>query len=178
MRASYDAHVGGSDPAVWEAEIRDAERDGVVADGLDDQDQGTPERPPSATTSQWQYRSASKGHPRLDRLAQQDPRSAEDDDPSGAEDDEQRALAQFLLEQEEEETARIEAYASSLLFTEPLPAPLLVSPDMDVGGMSGEGDTPGGVLGVEMEGFTWEDAPLSDEEREGGGDGNGDVEMS
>ena len=164
MARSYDAHVGGSDPAVWEADVRDAERDGFLDDGDGGDEQGTPARP--APAAQWQYRSArptttrtfpSHGAHRLS--------SAQDAD---ADADDAAALAQVLLEQEEEEHARIEAYARAVLGPGSSSSSSSSPPPGEEGedaGVAPSVDTPGGcALGVEMEGFTWEDGPLSDDE--------------
>jgi hypothetical protein len=159
MALSYDQQVGGSDPAIWEADVRDAERE--AADGPPPpSDYG---RTPERQTSQWQYRSATKPTPAAHAIAP-GPHSASEDplDDNALQQEEDERLAQYLLEQEDEENARLQAYAS---FIADAPRPSAEDP-----GEEKEGDTPGGVLGVEMEGFTWEDAPLSDDD--------GDVEMA
>lgn len=158
MALSYDQQVGGSDPAIWEADVRDAERE--AGNALPSDYGGTPER----TTSQWQYRSATKltsathGNAPGQHSASEDPH-----DDAARQRAEDERLAQYLLEQEDEENARLQAYAA---FVAP---PTLASEGPQEGDQPA--DTPGGVLGVEMEGFTWEDAPLSD-------DDDGDVEMA
>jgi hypothetical protein len=157
MAVSFEQEVGGSDPAVWEAEVRDAELEG--SPGRDESwdrhaDTSTPER----SETQWQYRSTTK--PYLGTRTA-DPDGGESsangkstlynssfDDPPRQ--DEQDQLAQFLMQQEEEDQLVAE-YAAQMAAS------------------GGDGDTPGGELGIEMQGFTWEDGPLSDE---------GDVEMA
>jgi hypothetical protein len=160
MALSYDQQVGGSDPAVWEADVRDAEREAADGPSPPSDYGGTPER----QTSQWQYRSATKPTSATHAIAP-GPHSASEDplDDNARQQEEDERLAQYLLEQEDEENARLQAYAAFV-------APPLASANPDEGPVDESVDTPGGVLGVEMEGFTWEDAPLSDDD--------GDVEMA
>lgn len=157
MAVSFEQEVGGSDPAVWEAEVRDAELEG--SPGGEERwkrqaDMSTPEK----VETQWQYRSTTK--PQLGTRPANDPGESSANGKSTAHDssfddaplqDDQEQLAQFLMEQEEEEDRFVAEYAAQ----------------MAAGGR--DGDTPGGELGIEMEGFTWDDGRLSDE---------GDVEMA
>jgi hypothetical protein len=160
MALSYDQQVGGSDPAIWEADVRDAEREAADAPPPPSDHGGTPER----QTSQWQYRSATKPTSATHAIASGQHSASEDPlDDNARQQEEDERLAQFLLEQEDEENARLQAYAAFV-------APQLASEGSENPGEQQEGDTPGGVLGVEMEGFTWEDAPLSEDD--------GDVEMA
>lgn len=124
MAVSFEREVGGSDPAVWEAEVRDAEEAGSTSTI------NTPKKP---LDSAWQYRSATKP------VGME---GGETNDSSFEHGGEEEQLAQFLVEQEREERL-LEEYALQ---------------------MAGGRPTPGGELGREMAGFTWEDAAGSDED--------------
>jgi hypothetical protein len=148
IAVSYEHEVGGSDPAVWDADVREAEREAAPQQS-DPGETNTPAAPAERNGAQWQYRSTSKhaAH-RPPGVARHSSHSSSLDPPD---DDEaaQAQLAQFLRDQEEEDRLVAE-YAAEL------------------GAVDGN-DTPGGELGAEMEGFTWDDQALSDE---------GDVEMA
>lgn len=151
IAVSYEHEVGGSDPAVWEADVRDAELDGSPPQlSAQCEVTCTPSAAAAAAAArngtQWQYRSTSK-HPDRPPGAIRHSSHSSSYDPPPEDDDDQAQLAQFLREQEEEDRLVAE-YAAQVA---------------DVVFSGGDGDTPGGELGAEMEGFTWEDAVLSDE---------------
>jgi hypothetical protein len=202
IAVSFEQEVGGSDPAVWEAEVREAEEladSGPLQVGIGGSDGSgsgsgsgrgnTPHKRPTVD-AQWQYRSATK--PLLHHQHYLRQHGQDVDEEEGTEEADQYAA--FLQAQAEEDRLLAE-YADhvappahmydhdqiTLQQQQPQHHPL-----SDLGGDTGTAgsvkgmehplvDTPGAELGIEMQGFTWEDAPLSDDE---GMENGADVEMA
>lgn len=186
IAVSFEQEVGGSDPAVWEAEVREAEAMSMldpqthVPVGMSDdvRRDGTPRKSPTADAAQWQYRSATKQQydpPDIRSSGKMKPSlhyygDGEEDEEDGTEEAEQYAA--FLQAQADEDRLLAEYANDAAPYDQTQRNSQLLDADGDEPPLA---DTPGAELGIEMQGFTWEDAPLSDEEQSGKGM---DVEMT
>ncbi|KAJ9122421.1 hypothetical protein QFC22_001846 [Naganishia vaughanmartiniae] len=202
IAVSFEQEVGGSDPAVWEADVREAEALGDLSPSIKEGNMkvmgGTPRKP---LDTQWQYRSATKPFqrehsPQILRSSTNGLMNSpvrhygvtgdyEDDEEEAREEAEQYAA--FLQAQAEEdrllaEYADLAAPTTQMHGQSPANGPPQLAAGSIIDGATGPeveepaADTPGAELGIEMQGFTWEDAPLSDED--GKGEGGMDVEMA
>ncbi|KAJ9100656.1 hypothetical protein QFC21_003701 [Naganishia friedmannii] len=198
IAVSFEQEVGGSDPAVWEAEVREAEKIGVSLPEEDGMERGTPQK---SVDAQWQYRSATKyqhfppharssGNGKTASPAHQRTQAYRTSERDGVDDDEDtEEAAQYaaFLQAQADEDRLLAEYANDAApttyhaHTNPRQHPSAAAGEGGIGAATvgieeqPAADTPGAELGIEMQGFTWEDAPLSDEDESG--NGTQDVEM-